>query len=238
MIGAMTKIGTNQRVHTCTELPSGVHHWYLEPGSQLYLLHEQRTSDEINTQITFVLGAGSSLTYMPIITHSGHITITFQLAEYSSAQVNGAYVLNAKQKISLITRQEHSGKNSSSSLCINGVATGAAVVEYTGMIAIQEHAIRSQAHQENKTLLLSSQASAVSIPSLEVLTNDVQCGHGSAVGPLQKEHLIYAQSRGISLLQAKHLLITSYFAQTLHGILDKAVRQEIIKRLVDKALGE
>lgn len=237
-MNTVTRITSNQIVHARTALLPGVYQWHLEPGSQLHLIHEHYTGDLNGTQITFVLGAGSTLLYTPIVADSCTLSITLQLAERSSAQVNGAYAFTGSNTSSIVTRQKHVGNYSTSVIRFNGIATDTATVEYRGMIAIEEQATGSHAHQENKTLLLSSKASALSIPSLEVLTNDVQCGHGSAVGPLQKEHLIYAQSRGISLSCARRLLITSYFTQTLHDILDDAVRGEIIGRLVEKALGE
>ena len=51
---------------------------------------------------------------------------------------------------------------------------------------------------------------AHSIPALEVLTNDVRCTHGSAVGQVDQESLYYLQARGLSAVQAEQLLIASF----------------------------
>jgi Fe-S cluster assembly protein SufD len=237
MMGITVRVPAHKTLHQRIAMLGGECRWHLEPGSHLYLIHEQ-SCDEINSDLTFDLGAGSTLIYVPIIMQSGAIRLSLNLAEYASVQVQGAYAFNGTQKSSIITRQQHAGPHSTSALRISGIAAGFSRIEYTGMIVIQESAHRSSAQQENKTLLLSNAASALSIPSLEVLTNDVQCGHGSAVGPLQKEQLWYAQSRGICLQDAQRLLISSYFAQILAAILDETVRHEIVARLVSKALGE
>lgn len=219
-------------------IKSGTYRWYLHPGSNVFLIHEYNDSDDLSVDITFELGLGSTLVYVPLITKARSLSITVHLHERASAQVCGAYVYNGIQRSSIKTRQEHNGSHSTSILRLNGIATGYAQVEYSGMIAINESARASNAHQENKTILLSEHATAVSIPSLEVLNNDVQCGHGSAVGPLQKEQLRYAQARGIPLRDAHIMLMSSYFEQTFAGILQENVRHEIVAQLIHKAFGE
>jgi len=235
----ITTVDSGQMCSKSDHLQSCTYEWHLKPGAQLNLIHESWDNlTNINSEITFFLQKGSSLVYVPIITGNAHIKIVIQLEENASVLISGTYAMNGTQKCSIDTRQNHVGKNSNSSLMINGVAAEKSAVSYHGMISIQETAIKSNAQQENKTLLLSDQSTALSVPSLEVHTNDVQCGHGSAIGPLQQEHLVYAQSRGISFKQAQQLLITSYFAQTLDGILDEKVREGIIERLVKIVLKE
>ena len=83
---------------------------------------------------------------------------------------------------------------------------------FKGMIRIEKDAQGSCASQENKNILLSNGAHAVSVPSLEVLTHDVQCSHGSAVGRFDDEQLFYAASRGIDEKRTQHLLSNAFLA--------------------------
>jgi Fe-S cluster assembly protein SufD len=165
------------------------------------------------------------------------ISITITLADNAHAKVNGIYALNEQQQCSIQTRQYHHGIDSSSSLIINGSASDQSVLTYNGIIAVEKSASRTSASQENKTILFGSAARAVSVPSLEVQTNDVQCAHGSAIGMLNVEHLRYAQSRGMDIEQAQRLLLTSFFAQALGSNATVFDSESIIKRLVTKALG-
>jgi Fe-S cluster assembly scaffold protein SufB len=64
-------------------------------------------------------------------------------------------------------------------------------------------------------LVLSPDAKANSIPNLEILCDDVICGHGSSVGPLEEEHLYYLGSRGISPQRAERLLVRGFFQEVL-----------------------
>ena len=64
-------------------------------------------------------------------------------------------------------------------------------------------------------LLLSDHARAISVPNIEVLTHEVQCGHGSAIGRLDEEQLWYLQARGLSPNQAEQMLINGFFNDVL-----------------------
>jgi Fe-S cluster assembly protein SufD len=68
------------------------------------------------------------------------------------------------------------------------------------------------------------------VPSLEVLTNDVQCKHGTAVGQLDVQHLLYMQSRGIGIKEAKKILIHGFFSNIVAS-LDETVVLEIYNRI-------
>lgn len=219
-------------------LKSGNFEWHLQPQVNMTMIHMLEADEPITTTLEFRLGPASALIYCPIIMGGSRseIMLSAVLQEGAQLTVGGAYALTGNQACSFTTLQEHRGRSSTSSLTINGVATDNASVIYQGAIKIQKNAAKSVAAQENKTLLIGAHAKAISIPSLEVLTNDVQCAHGSAIGPLQEDQLIYAQSRGLSLQNAKRLLITSFFAQALEGMLNENLRENIIARLVNKVL--
>ena len=79
-------------------------------------------------------------------------------------------------------------------------------------VRMEKEARGAYASQENKNMLLSSGARALSVPSLEVLTHDVHCFHGSAIGRFDEEQLLYAGSRGIDEKTAQRLLLHAFFA--------------------------
>jgi Fe-S cluster assembly protein SufD len=218
-------------------LEPGTFDWHLEPHTHhtLIQVHEENSAEQI-TSHTFKLAPGSSLIYCPIILGKApvQLAISATLAQGAQLKVAGAYALSGQQECSIITRQEHEGTGSHSSLLMNGVVADQAFMQYAGTIAIQKAAAYSVASQENKTLLLGDTAKAISIPSLEVLNNQVQCAHGSAVGPLRQDQLQYVQARGLSKDAARRLLITSFFARTLQGIGDQDWRQKIVMQLVAK----
>ena len=225
-----------QQVIHCAE---SIIEYHIEQDAQVTVLHEQNVplTQTYEHAITFFMAPGSSLHYFPIILGASMSTLEIDIVLHENAQafVHGAYAMIGKQECAIITRQKHVGKNSQSTLVINGIANQKAQVRYQGIIVIEQHASRVTASQENKTILCSSAARAVSIPSLEVKNNDVQCAHGSAVGPLQQELIYYLQARGIPALHAQQMLLESFFGKTLADMHDEEQKKYFIEQLVAKA---
>lgn len=124
--------------------------------------------------------------------------------------VTGSYLLAHNTLATFDVLQLHKAPNAVSDVTVKTVLDGKAQFEYRGTITIEPEGQGSQAHQENKNLIVSSQAQALSIPVLEALADDVQCGHGSAVSYVQEDHLFYLASRGIAPKQAKKMIIQGF----------------------------
>ncbi len=213
--------------------------WILEANSSRAFICQIECADNQNYHADFYfrLLENSTLYFFPIITGGSAVTvsITIILEDNATAIIRGAYALENEQRYTINTRQEHRGKNGRSSLVINGTANDAATVTYQGIIEVKKVAHDTNASQENKTIICSDRAHAISIPALEIDTNRVQCAHGSAVGPLNKEHIYYAQTRGIPESQAKKLFLAGFFYQTFQDYLDADCVNNMVKRLVAKS---
>jgi Fe-S cluster assembly protein SufD len=205
----------------------------LEAESVCTIIDHIEVSCQKSINLNFHLCKGSSFTYIPIIMGGTNVTlnITVHLADDAHAQIKGAYVLKNTQQYTITTRQHHTGKRATSSVTLNGIACEQSLITYTGTIVVDANATQTQASQENKTILWDVGARAISIPALEVQTNDVQCAHGSAMGPLNKDHILYAQSRGISLADAQRLLVRSFLVQTLGD-----AQEDSIERLLSAVM--
>lgn len=208
--------------------------WHVAAYTTLKVIFEQRCSISAIARITAILEANAQLELVPLLLEgqANELHINLQLAQCAQAVVQGAYSLTNTQKSTIRVKQHHRGKSSHSSVRINGVAADASCIDYAGIIIVDEHASKSIASQENKTILWSQTAKAQSIPSLEVKTNDVQCAHGTAIGYLNKEHIWYAQTRGMSALQAQQLLLKSFFCQTLPDSIDDKLVDELTQKII------
>ncbi|MGA8038805.1 MAG: SufD family Fe-S cluster assembly protein, partial [Acidimicrobiia bacterium] len=84
--------------------------------------------------------------------------------------------------------------------------------------------------------VLSENAKAHSVPNLEILCNDVICGHASSVGPLEDEPLYYMQSRGLTRSRAERLLIRGFFQEVIDRLpiegLEGPVSEEVFRRFL------
>ena len=109
----------------------------------------------------------------------------------------------------------HEGKNTSSDVFLKGAVEDEASSVFTGLLRIEEDATRTSAFETNRNLVLSESASAQSVPNLEILCNDVICGHGSTVGQLEEEHLYYLMSRGLPKDRAERVLVRGFFEEVI-----------------------
>ena len=112
-------------------------------------------------------------------------------------KVTGAYYLNGTEHIDYDTTQEHAAPNTSSDLAFKGVLDDRARAVWRGVIRVDKGAQKTDAYQENRNLLLSTDAQATPIPGLEIEANDVRCTHGATVGQVDSAQLFYLMARGL-----------------------------------------
>ena len=134
----------------------------------------------------------------------------------------------------------HLGKNTSSNMITKGVLGDQSSSIFTGTIHIAEGAEKTESHQENRNILLSEEATAQSVPNLEILCDDVICSHGSSVGPIEENIYHYVMSRGIKKVDADKLLIKGFFNEVINDskwviVHDKV--SEIIDRKYTNLIG-
>lgn len=165
-----------------------------------------------------------------------HLSIDLQ-GRGSSGDVVGAYFGDRDQVLDYRYFMRHAGRNTRSNMFLKGAVEDEALSVFTGMIRIEEGAQRTDAFQTNRNLILSEGAAAQSVPNLEILANDVQCGHGSTVGPLDEEQRYYLMSRGLDPERADRLQVRGFFEEALvrfpHPEVAAPLRQWINAKFVE-----
>ena len=89
----------------------------------------------------------------------------------------------------------------------------------TGLLILNENASGADAGQIFRNLMLSDDATAESIPELEVFVNDVSATHGAASAPIDSEHLMYLNSRGLSPEDATNLITEGFLLKPITDII-------------------
>jgi Fe-S cluster assembly protein SufD len=84
-------------------------------------------------------------------------------------------------------------------------------------VLVREDAAKSDSHQLFKALLLGERAEADAKPELEILADDVICGHGAAIGQLDAESLFYLRARGIPEDEARAMLVRAFLEDVIEG---------------------
>ena len=150
--------------------------------------------------------------------------------------LNGLYMPRGEQHLDNPTTIEHAAPQCTSRELYKGVVDGHGRGVFDGRIVVRPGAMKTDASQTNKNLLLSESAQADTRPRLEIFADDVKCAHGAAVGQLDQDAVFYLRSRGIPEDAARGLL-TYAFANEMLGLIRVEPLRLHVERLVAWRLG-
>ena len=194
---------------------------FLNDNSNLEIILSVTSTKEINivNSIYAQLERDSNLTIHNISTGAGLSRSRMDidlLGNGSEFSLDGIYFGEEKQIHDNRVFVNHLGKNTSSNMITKGVLGDESSSIFTGTIHIAEGAEKTESHQENRNILLSEEATAQSVPNLEILCDDVICSHGSSVGPIEENVYHYVMARGIEKVDADKLLIKGFFNEVIN----------------------
>jgi Fe-S cluster assembly protein SufD len=152
----------------------------------------------------------------------------------AGTEVVGIFFGHRRQTLDYRLVITHRGRNTTSQVFLKGAVEDEAESIFTGLLKIEKDAKHSTAFETNRNLVLSQGAKAHSVPNLEILCNEVMCGHGSSVGPLDEEHLYYLMSRGISRRRAERLLVRGFFREALDRLPISGAEGAVLELLIDR----
>ena len=127
--------------------------------------------------------------------------------------------------------ENHAVGDTTSQVMWRSVAADNSKSIFTGLLSIAPGAARSQAFEEARSMLLSRQAVAQTIPELEILNHDVKCSHGASVAPIDPEAMFYLESRGLSKPEAKTMLVEGFVEPVLAELPIAGLADEVRTRL-------
>jgi len=136
----------------------------------------------------------------------------------SSIKMGGIYFGDGRQVLDYRTYVTHRGARTTSDIFLKGAVADRAQAVWTGLMRIENPAVGTSAFETNRNLVLSDRAKVHSVPNLEILTDDLQCGHGSSSGPLDGEQLYYLMSRGLARDRAERLLVRGFFDEIISDL--------------------
>ena len=198
-------------------------------GRTVYDFHTERVLLERDTEVMLqTIELGSQLS-------KGRVESLLK-GDGAHAKLFGLYIGDGKQHLDRYTLQDHIGANGVSDLLFKGVLSDEARSVFSGMIRVHPTGKGTAAYQQNRNLLLSRHARADSIPNLEIGANDIiGCSHGATVGKVDQEQLFYLMCRGLSRIDATHLIVEGFVDPIINeapiASLRDSLRQEIRDRV-------
>jgi Fe-S cluster assembly protein SufD len=215
---------------------------FVEDGARLKLSTVQRFGYETHaiTHERVLIGrdAHAGLGEVGLGGRLGRLHLALDVAgRGASTELVGLFFGDQEQTLDYRLFMNHLGSNTSSNVFLKGAVEDEARSVFTGLVKIEKDIAKVSAFETNRNLVLSEGASAHSVPNLEILSDDVICGHGSTVGPLEEEPLYYLMSRGLSEARAARLLVHGFFEEVIsrlpHPALAAPVREAVNRKFVE-----
>lgn len=143
----------------------------------------------------------------------------------ASLDLAGLYLCPGDERLDLRLLVRHSVGGCESHQLFKGLVGGTARASFDGLVYVAQDAQKTQAYQENHTILLSDTARVESRPQLEIYADDVQCSHGATTGYLNPEELFYLRSRGIPEAEARRLQMIAFLAPVLRRLPEPLIEE-------------
>jgi len=148
---------------------------------------------------------------------------------YTSLQAG--FMISGKQSMDHQTRIHHLVHHCESHEHYKGIIDEQASGAFNGKVYVHPDAQKTNAYQQNDTMVLSPNAIMNSKPQLEIFADDVKCSHGATIGQLDEKALFYLQSRGISTEHATTILKSAFLATILNQVPEDSIRRYITSHM-------
>jgi len=220
-------------VHAVTEV-------FLAPGARLVHAVINAFGDRVRAHLVQRARLDRGATFTSVSVGLGGETVKLDASailagEHARSEVLGLSFGTGRQHMDSHFFQDHAAPRTASDLLVKSALADRARASYTGQLRIAADAPGSEAHQENRNLLLSEHSRADSIPELEILTHEVQCSHAAATGPVDPAMLFYLRTRGLDERRALHAIVEGFlepvFARVPGEALQASLREAAARRL-------
>ena len=149
------------------------------------------------------------------------------------SMLNGLFMIDGEQLFDAHTMIDHAKPFCNSHEHYKGILQDKAKGVFNGKVMVRQDAQKTNAFQQNNTILLSDDAVMNTKPQLEIFADDVKCSHGATIGKLNDEAKFYLKSRGIGEDAATTILIHAFASDVITSIKITALRdylEEIITK--------
>ncbi len=154
----------------------------------------------------------------------------------SGTQTNyyGVYLGLDKQHIDNQTFIDHAMPHCQSNEMYKGILTDKARGVFNGKVLVRQDAQKTNAFQQNSSLVLSNDAVMDAKPQLEIYADDVKCSHGATIGQLDDNSIFYLKSRGLNDEAAKNLLQKAFIGEVVSEFKLEAIQSEVLRKVDEK----
>lgn len=189
---------------------------------------------------TYISQEGNSNASVHTFSFGGELTRNnlnfYHHGERLESTLKGVTILSGTQHVDNYTLVNHAEPNCESHQDYKAILSDNSAGVFNGKIMVEKIAQKTNAYQQNDTILLSEKATINTKPQLEIFADDVKCSHGCTVGELDKDALFYLQTRGIPKKEGEALL-TYAFANTVLESVRIPALEDRVSEMISVKLG-
>jgi len=215
----------------------------LKDGARLEHYKVQRESGRAFHVATTAVDLGPSSSYdattitfgAELSRHDVNVTMDHEGAE---CWVDGLYLITTGQHADTHSVIDHRKPHCTSHQLYKGILDGKSRAVFNGKVFVRHGALKTDAMQTNKNLLLSNEARVDTKPQLEILADDVKCAHGAAVGQIDEDEFFYLETRGIHPDLARNLLTYGFAEEVIEKIKIASLKSELDAAVLNRLHAE
>lgn len=160
------------------------------------------------------------------------------LGDTSESALNSIYMGDKNKIIDMNYVMTHRGRRTNSEINAKGAILGNAKKTFKGTLDFKKGATKSVGNEDEYCMLLSPKAQAKAVPLLLCEEDDVVGQHAASAGKIDEDKLFYLMSRGLSVGEAKKLIIEAAFNPIINIIPVEEIRNEILNEVQRRLIHE
>lgn len=158
------------------------------------------------------------------------------VGENASCDLKGVSALSHHNQSHVNIHIEHKAPLCHSNQLFKNILKDTSRSSFEGKIYVHPEAQKTLAYQLNNNLILDRRAVANSKPNLEIFADDVKASHGATVTQLNREHLHYLRTRGLSKEEGKKLLLSGFTLDLIESVSYLPMKEKFLQ-FTEKHLG-
>lgn len=204
----------------------------VEPKGRLKLTQLQLlpTAAEHANQVEIHLAKDAQLELVAVEAGSKKAVskVTVELAgDGAKADVQVLYFGDESRSLDMNYVLVQQGRSTEANLQVYGALLGTCHKVFRGTLDFRQGSKGSKGHEKEQVMVLSGKVRNSSVPLMLSGEDDVEGHHAVSIGKLDENKLFYLMSRGLSLAEARRLVVEAAFNPVLDRLDDAGLRQEI-----------
>lgn len=196
----------------------------------LYELEETHNSTVRFSNLYVDQQANSNVLLNGMTLHNGttrNTTEVYLSGRGTEVNLCGMAIADRNEQVDNHTFIDHRVSDCTSNELFKYVLDDQAIGAFAGKVLVREGAQHTSSQQTNRNICATREARMYTQPQLEIYADDVKCSHGATVGQLDENALFYMQQRGISLKEARLLLMFAFVNEVIDNIRMDALKDRL-----------